>query len=1120
MSNARGKHVSPGIYTKEIDLSYAVKSLGITTLGLVGETKKGPAFEPMMIEDWNEFVDYFGGTDASKFKESMYPKYELPYIAKSYLTESKQLQVCRVLGLSGYNAGPAWIISAYNSEDTDNVKGYGDQGVVVAIIRSRGHYEKLAKTGDSDPCGSVVYKYDQLVYDADDVKIAPYTNVNMMLNCDNATPEKTIEKFEINSNNYGQFTLVAYKNGVEVGRYPVSLNSGVKDYILNVIGGKQEEGDAPIYVEELYDLALIDLILKGEVNQIYYKGDEVPTAEKPISLTKFNNTPIVPIGEPVLDLVSISEEGLKRSNVGQRYIADSYASGFDDEGKVDANNAIKYHAWDYKNNTILKDKNGNIGTYPMRLGHIYTVRVYIDDNGKRNYYYTEYSKLENDEVVPDTDYIEVVTTGSSSGVTGQVLVLNYDRFFMLNKDIITEYKKYSTTGETTGWTISNESEYNDALNKETVDYFPTVGKDGYVYKFEHSSDIQPVSCDLNDYKEQFRCASTPWFVSELKGDGINIDIKKLFRFHTISDGNDANNQIKISIANIKPDDGTFDVLIRDYYDSDGNMTILERYNNCNMVPGTSNYIGLKIGTTNNDYATKSKYVTVEVIENDMTASCVPCGFLGYPIRSFNGLQVNGEGQTGLVAPHITYNTLYDDDIREKKQYFGMSDITGVDIDVLTYKGKDSYGDILDGGYTPGFHLDSTLNSANTDLYQNGKLTVDGESGYTWETVSPNSVTSQNIAPIIGTEADMAGTIYESVGTRKFTAYPYGGFDGWDIYRGYRSNTDDFKANKYKGDISSNTGQGTNFSKIQDGSGLNLTGNCINTDYYAYLAGIKQFENPDKIDINIFATPGIDYYNNQLLTEEAIEMIEEERADSIYIVTTPDKPFGATDSVDEMYTPSDVVSNLEDTAIDTSYAATYYPWVKYFDTDNQIYINLPVTKDAVRNFAMTDNKKYPWYASAGIERGNVDCYKAHLYTKLDDEDTIYEGRINPVKSFSQDGIKIWGNKTLYTGDTPLNRINVRRLMLYIRKLISVAALKLIFEPNDTTLKSQFESIVNPILSTIKSNRGLTDCKLVVSQTPEQMDQHELSCKIWIKPTPALEYIDITFMVTPQGVDFEE
>lgn len=1118
MSNARGKHVSPGIYTKEVDLSYAVKSLGITTLGVVGETLKGPAFQPILIEDWVEFKDYFGGTNASKFKESGYPKYELPYIAKSYLTESKQLQVCRVLGLSGYNAGPAWIVSAYDSTGKDQT--YKDQGLVVAIIRSRGHYEKLAKTGEDDPCGGIVYKYDQLVYDADDVKIAPYTNVSMMINCDTSTPSKTPAGFEINSNNYGQFTLVAYKEGKEIGRYPVSLNSGVKDYILSVLGGKQDEGDAPIYVEELYDYALVDLINSGSVNKIYYSGDTVPSAESPVSLTKFKNTPIVPVGEPVLSFPSTNEEGLKRSNVGQRYLADAYAAGIGENGTVNEENAIRYHAWDYKNNTILKDSDGNVSDYPMRLGHIYTVRAYLDTNGKRHYYYTEYSKLsENNEVVPDTDYIEMVTTGSSSGITGQVLVLDYDRFFMLNNDIITEYKKYSTTGQTTGWTLSNKTEYEESGNKETVDYFPKVGKDGYVYKYEHSSDIQPVVCDLNDYKEQFRCASTPWFVSELKGDGVNIDIKKLFRFHTISDGNDANSQIKISIANVSPDDGTFDVLIRDYYDSDGNMTILERYNDCNMVPGTSNYIGLKIGTTNGDYATKSKYVTVEVIENDMTATCVPCGFLGYPMRSFNGLQANGEGQTGLVAPHITYNTYYDEDIREKRQYFGMSDITGVDIDVLTYKGKDAYNEITYGGYTPGFHLDSTLNKANTDLYESGKLTVDGEYGYEWETVSPNSVTSQNIAPIIGTEADMAGTIYESIGTRKFTAYPYGGFDGWDVYRGYRSNTDDFKANKYKGDINS-TGQGTNFSKIQDGTGLNLSGNCINTDYYAYLAGIKQFDNPEKVDINVFATPGIDYVNNQLLVEEVIDMIEEERADSIYVVTTPDKPFGASDSVEEMYTPDDASDNLDDSDIESSYAATYYPWVKYFDSENNIYINLPVTKDVVRNFALTDNKKFPWFASAGIERGNVDCYKAHMFTKLDDEDTLYSNRINPVKSFSSDGIKIWGNKTLYKNDTPLNRINVRRLMLYLRKLISVAALKLIFEPNDTTLKSQFESIVNPILNNIKSNRGLTDCKLVVSQTPEQMDQHELSCKIWVKPTPSLEYIDITFMVTPQGVEFED
>ena len=105
--NARGVHVSPGVYSREIDLTYAVKSLGITTLGLAGETQKGPAFQPMAISNWREFVSTFGGTSPEKFKGSQYPKYELPYIAKSYLTQSNQLEVVRALGLSGYNAGPA-----------------------------------------------------------------------------------------------------------------------------------------------------------------------------------------------------------------------------------------------------------------------------------------------------------------------------------------------------------------------------------------------------------------------------------------------------------------------------------------------------------------------------------------------------------------------------------------------------------------------------------------------------------------------------------------------------------------------------------------------------------------------------------------------------------------------------------------------------------------------------------------------------------------------------------------------------------------------------------------------------------------------------------------------------
>ena len=137
ISDARGNHVSPGIYTEEKDVTYSVKSLGITSLGLVGETLYGPAFENVEIQNWSEFVDYFGGTSTEKFRGSGLPKYELPYIAKSYLEESKRLNVVRVLGLSGYHAGPFWAVK-------------DDKGTPIVIIRSKMAYG----ANEVNPCSA------------------------------------------------------------------------------------------------------------------------------------------------------------------------------------------------------------------------------------------------------------------------------------------------------------------------------------------------------------------------------------------------------------------------------------------------------------------------------------------------------------------------------------------------------------------------------------------------------------------------------------------------------------------------------------------------------------------------------------------------------------------------------------------------------------------------------------------------------------------------------------------------------------------------------------------------------------------------------------------------------
>ena len=113
--------VSPGVYTSEKDLSFVTRQVGVTTLGLVGETTQGPAFQPIFVSNYDEFKSFFGGLNATKIKDTGAPKYELPYIAKSYLSQSNQLYVTRVLGFSGYDAGLAWGITLDAALDTTTV---------------------------------------------------------------------------------------------------------------------------------------------------------------------------------------------------------------------------------------------------------------------------------------------------------------------------------------------------------------------------------------------------------------------------------------------------------------------------------------------------------------------------------------------------------------------------------------------------------------------------------------------------------------------------------------------------------------------------------------------------------------------------------------------------------------------------------------------------------------------------------------------------------------------------------------------------------------------------------------------------------------------------------------
>ena len=171
-------------------------------------------------------------------------------------------------------------------------------------------------------------------------------------------------------------------------------------------------------------------------------------------------------------------------------------------------------------------------------------------------------------------------------------------------------------------------------------------------------------------------------------------------------------------------------------------------------------------------------------------------------------------------------------------------------------------------------------------------------------------------------------------------------------------------------------------------------------------------------------------------------------------------------------------------------------------------------------ALTDNVAFPWFAAAGLNRGTTTAIKARVKLKLDDRDDLYEGRINPMATFSDVGVVIFGNKTLQVRESALNRINVRRLLLQARKLISAVSIRLLFEQNDDVVRNQFLSLVNPILDNIRKERGLTDFRVTLDDTPESIDRNELNGRIFIKPTRSLEYISIEFNITNTGASFDD
>jgi hypothetical protein len=571
----------------------------------------------------------------------------------------------------------------------------------------------------------------------------------------------------------------------------------------------------------------------------------------------------------------------------------------------------------------------------------------------------------------------------------------------------------------------------------------------------------------------FTFASTPWIQSQELG-GIN---QNLFKIHTLSDGTSANKEVKISIvgpkkALIEGDYGTFTLQVREFTDTDAIPSVLEQYDGLTLDPDSPNYIARRIGNSapvsdpntgeryfQGDFQNNSRYIRVEMAEGSENASsdALPFGFATLSSPI-------GTATSQLVSPTYTLSTWVSGSTR------GFS--TTATQNVNEYYGY-QFSDV------------PNTNASFLAPLPSGSATVG--SAFSLEDLASNELYEPGTGTNFTVAQYLAGTAPSLAPFLKFTVPFQGGFDGLNPAR---------LINMYDG-ITANNTQGFDLStSTTPGS-------------RAYKKAIDAIANPDSFDINLLVLPGVIYSQHSYIATYALNVCET-RGDCFYIM--------------DIVGASDTITTAINTAalIDSNYAAVYYPWVRVLDSDTNKFAFVPPSAVLPEVYAYSDNTSAEWFAPAGLNRGGIPG-AAGVKTRLtqSNRDELYEGKVNPIAQFPGQGICVWGQKTLQRRASALDRVNVRRLLITVKKFIASSARFLVFEQNVEVTRRRFLNIVNPFLANVQERSGLFAFRVIMDETnntPDVIDRNILVGQLYLQPTKTAEFIKLEFNILPTGATF--
>jgi len=633
--------------------------------------------------------------------------------------------------------------------------------------------------------------------------------------------------------------------------------------------------------------------------------------------------------------------------------------------------------------------------------------------------------------------------------------------------------------------------------------------------------------------------------------------------------------------------GTFSVLVRSISDTDNRQQIIERYDNLNLNPASENYIAKRIGDkyevydTNDqrnveygEYENQSNYIRV-VVNEDVAAGSgetrwLPFGVFG-PLKYRDVALISGSSgfssnlTTPVAAARGATKTMLDGDDQTEYGIAGHS--TSGDA-ILGFSGLDNPNSFSGSIQFPSVPLrtkntwGSPKNTRNTfwgawtgrsatDTFYNPQIA---------DCLRPRSFDLSDINDDpSNTLVDVAGETTTYVATQPYEiawAFSLDNVSGSDAagYQ-YKGGNDGYRASGTSvsalGSFTSSLNAGLDrFTTVMHGGfdGLDITErepfrnskmNAISGitekksyELFSLRKAINIVSDPDDVQMNAITMPGI---HVEAVTNSILEAAED-RADTLAIIDIPNayvpdtEAKGSSEARNESSKPDLAARALERRSINNSYGATYYPWVRILDDNTNQSLWVPPSVAALGVLSNTDRLQAPWFAPAGFTRGGLSEGAAgvpvvDVSRKLtsDDRDRLYETNINPIAKFPAEGIVIFGQKTLQQTASALDRINVRRLMIFLKREISFIASRLLFAPNAQATWDRFLGQAEPVLRDVKAQFGIDDFRLILDEsttTPDLIDRNIIYAKLFVKPTRAVEFFAIDFIITNSGASFED